>query len=92
MKYSDIIASNVGHEIDLNHASDTDKDRFCTAFEAQRHELYSEFFEEIVKKTGHEPSIDEVFNQIVERAKVNYFEPDELDQIAYAAGFTGIVK
>jgi hypothetical protein len=92
MKYSDIVASAVGHHIDLSHASDEDKDRFCTAFEHQKADLYERIFEYLVEKTGREPAIDDLFAQIVARVKNNYFEPDELDQIAYAAGFTGVNK
>jgi hypothetical protein len=92
MKYSDIISSAVGHHIDLSQASDEDKDRFCTAFEHQKADLYDQIFEYIVKKTGKEPTVDKLFAQIVARAKSNYFEPDDLNQIAYAAGFTGVDK
>lgn len=92
MKYSEIMGSSVGHVIDLSNATDEDKDRFVTAFEMQKAELYERLVTALIEKTGHEPEVDAVFDHIADRAKNNYFEPDELDQIAYAAGFTGITK
>ncbi len=92
MKYSDIMASAVGRHINLSQPSDDDKDRFCTAFEHHKADLYDRIFDYVVEKTGHAPDIDTMFAQIAGRAKNNYFDPDELDQIAYAAGYTGVEK
>lgn len=92
MKYSDILGSSVGRDIDFSHASEGDIDRFCTAFEAQNPELFDRMFEDIVKKTGHTPTNGDVFEQILSRVNTNFFEPDDLNQVAYAAGFTGFVK
>jgi hypothetical protein len=92
MKYNDIIANEVGYHIDLTHASDDDKERFVTAFESQMPTMYENIFEQFIDEHGGAPEANDLFTEIVERVKMNVFDMDDLNQIAYAAGFTGVDK
>jgi len=92
MKYHDIIANEVGRHIDLNNASDEDKERFVTAFEVQMPELYENTFEQLLDEKGGPPDANDIFTDLMDRIQINFFSPDDLNQIAYAAGFTGVDK